>query len=154
MSLLAGESTALGGSPSCRKLPNFLLTEIVYGWYLEWVGGRMTDWQAGGIDVQVDSGGLVKPPVLSLVATVAVALLSSSLVFFHNALGYFVAVCASILGGVTSLQDQKRRGHPSYVTLNWFTPLLRVIRYFILFVTLVHVARLAIAAAEGSGLFG
>ena len=113
----------------------------------------MTDWQAGGIEVQVDTAGLVKPPVALLVSTVVVAVASASSAFVNSAIGYFVAVCASILGGVTALQDQKRRGHPSYVTLNWFAPLLRIVRYLILLVTLIHVAQLAIAAAEGSGLF-
>jgi hypothetical protein len=113
----------------------------------------MTDWQAGGLEVQVDTAGLVKPPVMLLVATVAVAIASGSSALVNSAVGYFVAVCASILGGVTALQDQKRRGHPNYVTFNWFSPALRIVRYLILLITLIHVARLAIAAAEGSGLF-
>ena len=113
----------------------------------------MTDWQAGGLEVQVDAVGLVKPPVALLIATVAVAIGSASLALVNSGVGYLIAVCASILGGVTALQDQKRRGHPSYVTLSWFSPSLRILRYLILVVTLIHVARLAIAAAEGSGLF-
>ncbi|NBO54003.1 MAG: hypothetical protein EBU84_05295, partial [Actinobacteria bacterium] len=129
------------------------LTEFPSGWYLQWVGGAMTDWQAVGIEVQIDTAGLVKPPVSLLAATLSVALISASSALFSSAIGYVVAVCASILGGVTALQDQKRRGHPSYVTLNWFSPSLRIIRYLILLITLIHVARLAIAAAEGSGLF-
>lgn len=113
----------------------------------------MSDWEIPTIEVQVDSSGLVRPPILYLVITLVTALASAGAVAFNSAVGYLVAVGASILGGVTGLQDQKRRGHPSYVTLSWFTPALRVVRYFVLAITLLHVARLAIAAAKGSGLF-
>lgn len=116
-------------------------------------GGGMTDWQTEEVGVQVDAAGLVKPPVALLGTTILIAAVSVASIFLTSAIGYVIAVCASILGGVTALQDQKRRGHPSYVTFGWFAPILRSIRYAILMITLIHVARLAIAAAEGSGLF-
>jgi hypothetical protein len=112
----------------------------------------MTDWQTGDVDVQVDSQGLVKPPALFLFVTVAVALASLAIVFFSSGVGYLVAVGASIMGGVTALQDQKRRGHPSYVTLQWFKPALQVVRYLILAITLMHVVLLAVSAAKGDGI--
>lgn len=113
----------------------------------------MSDWEIPTIEVQVDNSGLVRPPIPFLVITLVMALASAGTVVFNSAVGYLVAVGASILGGVTGLQDQKRRGHPSYVTLSWFMPALRVVRYFVLATTLMHVVRLAIAAAKGSGLF-
>jgi len=112
----------------------------------------MTDWQFGGASEQVDAQSLVKPPVLFLGITLVSALASLSATFLSSGIGYLVAVGASILGGVTSLQDQKRQGHPSYVTLNWFKPALRFVRYLVLAITLLHVARLAIVAAEGGGI--
>lgn len=113
----------------------------------------MTDWQTEEIGVQVDAAGLVKPPVALLGATILIAAVSVASVLLTSAIGYVIAVCASILGGVTALQDQKRRGHPSYVTFGWFAPTLRGVRYLILLITLIHVARLAISAAEGSSFF-
>jgi hypothetical protein len=113
----------------------------------------MSDWELPNVKVQVDTLALVKPPIFVLSLTLVVAVTSAGLFFWNNPIGYLIALGASILGGVTALQDQKRRGHPSYVTLAWFTPALRVVRYFVLAVTLAHVAQLAIAAAKGSGLF-
>jgi hypothetical protein len=113
----------------------------------------MSDWELPSVAVQVDTSGLVKPPSLSLLLALFVALTSAGLFFWNSAIGYIIAVGASILGGITALQDQKRRGHPSYVTLSWFMPALRVLRYFVLAITLAHVAKLAIAAAKGSSIF-
>jgi len=114
--------------------------------------GLMSDWQIEQISVQVDDNGLVNPPIPFLVVTVMVALVSVGSYFVNSAIGYLVAVIASILGGVTALQDQKRRAHPSYVTLSWFKPSLQGVRYLILAVTIAHVARLSILAAKGSGI--
>lgn len=112
----------------------------------------MTDWHVNDVSVQVDTQSLVKPPVSLLALALAVAAASFASVVFSSGIGYLLAVGASILGGVTSLQDQKRQGHPSYVTLRWFKPALRSVRYLILAITLLHVARLAIDAAKGSGI--
>jgi hypothetical protein len=112
----------------------------------------MTDFQLEGVGVQVDTQSLVKPPVVFMVLTAAVVVISAACAVFNSGVGYLIAVGASIMGGVTSLQDQKRQAHPSYVTLAWFRPTLRVLRYLVLAVTLLHVTRLAIAAAKGSGV--
>jgi len=112
----------------------------------------MTDIELGDVGVQVDSPSLVRPPVALLVATFGIATVSAASATFSSGIGYLIAVGASILGGVTSLQDQKRQGHPSYVTLGWFKPMLRIVRYLVLVITLFHVVILAIAAAKGGGI--
>jgi len=112
----------------------------------------MSDWETEQVGVQVDGTGLVKPPVLFLGITLVVALFSAGSYFLNSAVGYLIAVVASVLGGVTALQDQRRRAHPSYVTLAWFKPSLQGVRYLILAITIAHVARLAILAAKGSGV--
>jgi hypothetical protein len=112
----------------------------------------MSDWETEQVGVQVDGTGLVKPPIFFLGVTLGVALLSAGSYLFNSAIGYLIAVLASIFGGVTALQDQRRRAHPSYVTLSWFKPSLQGVRYLILAITIAHVARLAILAAKGSGV--
>ena len=112
----------------------------------------MSDWETEQVAVQVDGTGLVKPPILLCGITAGIAVLSAGSYFFNSAIGYLIAVLASVLGGVTDLQDQRRRAHPSYVTLSWFKPSLQGVRYLILAITLAHVARLAILAAKGSGV--
>lgn len=112
----------------------------------------MSDWETEQVGVQVDGTGLVKPPISFLGVTVGIALLSAGSYFYNSAIGYLIAVLASVLGGVTALQDQRRRAHPSYVTLSWFKPSLQGVRYLILAITIAHVARLAILAAKGSGV--
>ncbi len=112
----------------------------------------MSDWEIEQVSVQVDDSGLVKPPISFLGITLGIALLSAASYFFNSAIGYLIAVVASVFGGVTALQDQRRRAHPSYVTLSWFKPSLQTLRYVILVITIVHVARLAILAAKGSGV--
>lgn len=112
----------------------------------------MTDFELGDVGVQVDGPSLVKPPVPLLAITFCAALASVACLLFSSGIGYLVAVGASILGGISSLQDQKRQGHPSYVTLSWFRPTLRTVRYLILAFTLMHVLRLAIDATKGSGI--
>ena len=111
----------------------------------------MDDLQIDTFAVSVDVQSLVKPPISFLFGTLGVALLSSASFFINNALGYLIAVVASIIGGVTALQDQKRQGSPNYVTLQWFRPTLQVVRYLILAITIAHVLRLALAAAKGGG---
>jgi len=112
----------------------------------------MTDFGIDQFGVQVDAPSLVKPPIPALALAVVAALASLSCLMLSSGLGYLIAVGASIIGGVASLQDQKRQGHPSYVTLSWFGPGLRTVRYLILAITLLHVAVLAIDATKGSGI--
>ena len=144
-----GGTSALGLSREITR-SEFVICQI-YG-TLSPGRGLMSDWQIEDLNVQVDDNGLVNPPVPFLIVTVMVALVSVGSYFVNSAIGYLVAVIASILGGVTALQDQKRRAHPSYVTLSWFKPSLQGVRYLILAVTIAHVARLSILAAKGSGI--
>ncbi len=112
----------------------------------------MSDWENDQFVVQVEDSGLVKPPVTFLAITLAIAFVSAGSYLINSAIGYLIAVVASVFGGVTALQDQRRRAHPSYVTLAWFKPSLQGVRYLILAITVAHVARLAILAAKGSGV--
>lgn len=112
----------------------------------------MDDLQIDGFEVSVDVQALVKPPVPFLIGTLVVALVSGASFFVNSQLGYLIAVAASILGGVTALQDQKRQGNSNYVTLQWFRPSLQVVRYLILVIAIAHVGRLAILVAKGGGI--
>lgn len=114
----------------------------------------MSDWGTEDVVVEVDSQALVKPPVWLLAGTLAIAVLSCVSALWNSQWGYLIAVLASILGGFTALQDQKRRGHPSYVILGWWRPSLRTVRYTVLAVALLHVALLAIDASRGGGIVG
>ena len=114
----------------------------------------MSDWGTESVAVEVDSHALVKPPVWLLAGTLAIAVLSCVSALWNSQWGYLIAVLASILGGFTALQDQKRRGHPSYVILGWWRPSLRTVRYTVLAVALLHVALLAIDASRGGGIVG
>jgi hypothetical protein len=114
----------------------------------------VSDWVTDRLDVEVDSHILVKPPVWLLVGTVAIAAVSCASARWDSQWGYLIAVLASILGGFTALQDQKRRGHPSYVMFGWWQPSLRAVRYAVLAVALLHVALLAIDASRGGGIVG
>jgi len=114
----------------------------------------VTDWGTESVVVEVDSSGLVKPPVLLLAVTLAIAVVSGVSARWDSQWGYVIAVLASITGGFTALQDQKRRGHPSYVMFGWWHPSLRAVRYAVLAVALLHVALLAIDASRGGGVVG
>lgn len=112
----------------------------------------MADFNLGELAAPVENNSLVRPPIILLAVTLGVSIISALSAIFSSGIGYLIAVGASILGGVVTLQDQKRQGHPSYVTLGWFKPSLRILRYLILGITLFHVVILAIAAAKGSGV--
>lgn len=114
----------------------------------------MSDWGTESIAVEVDSHALVKPPVWLLAGTLSVAALSCGAALWDSQWGYVIAVVASVMGGFTALQDQKRRGHPSYVMFGWWQPSLRAVRYTVLAVALLHVALLAIDASRGGGIVG
>lgn len=117
-------------------------------------GAQVTDWGTSEVSVEVDSSTLVKPPVSMLGVTLGVAIVSAAAARWTSEVGYLIAVGASILGGVTALQDQKRRGHPSYVIFGWWRPALKAVRYAVLVVALLHVALLAIDASRGGGVVG
>ena len=101
----------------------------------------MTDWMTTDTAFEADSSStLVKPPILFLGATAAVAVAS-------------FAVLASLFGGFTALQDQKRRGNSNYISLGWFRSGLRSVRFAIVAIAFAHIFALAINAANGGGLF-
>lgn len=112
------------------------------------------DWGNDSTSFEVESGALVRPPLTLLSVTLAVAVVSALMATWSSQGGYLVAVLASIAGGFTALQDQKRRGHPSYVILSWWRPALRVTRFGVLGVALLHVVLLAIDASRGGGIVG
>jgi len=114
----------------------------------------MSEWTTTDLAFQSDLGrGLVKPPFIGLIATVFLGLVSLASIFFSSEIGYVIAVFASLAGGFTSLQNQKRSGNSNYVLHPTFNLGLRLLRYAILAIALVHIARLAIAAANGIGMF-
>lgn len=112
----------------------------------------MTDWESDTYVVETDQSDLVKPPILLMVTTGVVALLSLGLVLVSSHAGYLVAVIASVIGGIANLQDQKRRGDSNYIILDWFKPTLRSVRYFVLLVAVIQIAILAVNAANGGGI--
>ena len=114
----------------------------------------MTDWMTTDPVFGADSSStLVKPPILFLGATAAVAVASFALFFLNNTIGYGFAVLASLFGGFTALQDQKRRGNSNYISLGWFRSGLRSVRFAIVAIAFAHIFALAINAANGGGLF-
>lgn len=114
----------------------------------------MSEWQNTETAFQSDSiSGLVKPPFLLVAVTCLIAIISLGLVFVSSTLGYVVAVAASLIGGLTALQDQKLRGNANYISYPSFRPLLRVVRLFTLAIAILHIVVLAIDAAKGGGFF-
>ena len=117
-------------------------------------GVLVTDWMTTDTAFEADSSStLVKPPILFLGVTAAVAIVSLASFFFNNSIGYGFAVLASLVGGFTALQDQKRRGNSNYVSLGWFRSGLRGVRFAIVAIAFAHIVALAINAANGGGLF-
>lgn len=112
------------------------------------------DWVNEGTVYEVDSSGLVRPPFLLLAVTFGIAVIAAALATWNSQVGYLIAVVASVAGGYTALQDQKRRGHPSYVILRWWRPALLIVRFGVLGVALLHVTLLAFDASRGGGLIG
>jgi len=112
------------------------------------------DWGNESTAAEVDSSGLVRPPFLLLTVTFGVAVIAAALAAWDSQVGYLVAVVASVAGGYTALQDQKRRGHPSYVIIGWWRSALLIVRFGVLGVALVHVVLLAIDASRGGGIIG
>jgi len=112
------------------------------------------DWGTESTADDADYSGLVRPPFLLLTVTFGIAVIAAALATWDSQVGYLIAVVASVAGGYTALQDQKRRGHPSYVILGWWRPALLIVRFGVLGVALVHVALLAIDASRGGGLIG
>lgn len=110
------------------------------------------DWMGADFGVQLDSSELVQPPRVGVLVTLVAALISLALVFVDPRIGYLAAVIASSVGGFTAVSDQKKRADSNYVSYSWFTPTLRVTRYFALIVALINIAVLAIEIARGGSL--
>ena len=121
---------------------------------MTWGGVYVTDWMTTDTAFEADSSStLVKPPILFLGMTAAVAIASLAFFFFNNTIGYGFAVLASLVGGFTALQDQKKRGNSNYISLGWFRSSLRSVRFAIVAIAIAHIVALAINAANGGGLF-
>ena len=117
-------------------------------------GVTVSEWQNTETAFQSDSvSGLVKPPFLLVALTCLIAIISLGLIFISSTIGYVVAVAASLIGGLTALQDQKLRGNANYISYPSFRPLLRVVRLFTLAIAILHIVVLAIDAANGGGFF-
>ena len=110
----------------------------------------LSDLSFEDFDISVDSSGsdLVAPPKMLLGATAGLLVLSVLCIFLNNALGYGLTVIASLLGGVVVFADQKKKASPNYVSIGWFSPGLKIIRYAITAVALVNIALLAIESAR------
>ena len=113
-------------------------------------GNILSDLSFEDFDISVDSSGsdLVAPPKMLLGATAGLLVLSVLCIFLNNALGYGLTVIASLLGGVVVFADQKKKASPNYVSIGWFSPGLKIIRYAITAVALVNIALLAIESAR------
>jgi hypothetical protein len=101
-------------------------------------------------EISVDSSGsdLVAPPKMLLGVTAGLLVLSVLCIFLDNALGYGLTVVASIMGGVVVFADQKKKASPNYVSIGWFSPGLRIIRFAVTAVALVNIVLLAIESAR------
>lgn len=109
----------------------------------------MSDFEFGDLAVAVDrSGELTQPPTRLLF--VAMGLLGASIIAFftNNALGYAISVLASVVGSAVVFANLQRRADPNYVTLDWFGPVVRIVRFAIMSVAFLHVVKLAIESAR------
>jgi hypothetical protein len=115
----------------------------------------MTDWMNDRF--VVESGGMeyvpVKPPFALVAVTAAIGALSAVCFLFSNPAGYLAGTVASVLGGIAALVNLQRMGSANYVGFDWFVPLLRVVRYGVLGITLGHVAMWAYKVATGAPLW-
>jgi hypothetical protein len=110
----------------------------------------LSDLSFEDFEISVDSSGseLVVPPKPLFWATTGLLGLSVICIFVNNAIGYGVAVIASILGGIVVFADQKKKASSNYVSIGWFSPGVKIIRYTITVVALVNIALLAIESAR------
>lgn len=114
----------------------------------------MSDWSNEQLVFETNDRGssMVKPPFGLAIATWVVALISCVFLLgerSNSSFGYAFTVVASIVGGVTALTDQKRRGNSNYISYDSFRLVLISARYFVVLVAVVHIVRLAINAANG-----
>lgn len=116
----------------------------------------MNDWSSNDLIFESTdrTTELVKPPFLAVGMTGVVVLLSLLCLLGNSTLGYGVSVIASIMGGVTALIDQKKRADSNYSSYDSFRYSLSIVRFAALAAAVLHIARLAINAANGGGIFG
>ena len=109
----------------------------------------MSDFEFGDLSVSVDRGGeLTQPPTRLLYAAMGLLLLSVIAFFVNNAIGYGISVAASVVGSAVVFSNLQRRADPNYVTLDWFAPVVRIVRFAIMSVAFLHVMKLAIESAR------
>jgi len=112
-------------------------------------GGSVSDWLSDDFGVSVSSAAdLVEPPKNFLIGTGALAAVSLISLVFNSWVGYVFAVLASVVGSVVIFLDLKRRANPNYVTLGWFSPTLKILRFGVVLIALIHIVRLAIESAR------
>jgi uncharacterized membrane protein YdjX (TVP38/TMEM64 family) len=109
----------------------------------------MSDFEIGDIAIAVDREGALKRPPTQLLS-VAVGLLCVSVIafFISSSIGYAISIVASVVGSSVVFANLKRRSDPNYVTLDWFGPVVRLVRLLIMGVAFLHVLRLAIESAR------
>lgn len=110
----------------------------------------MSDLSFEDFEISVDSNGseLVLPPKPLFWATAGLLGLSVVCIFVNNTIGYGVAVIASVLGGIVVFADQKKKASSNYLSIGWFSPGVKIIRYTISIVALANIALLAIESAR------
>lgn len=108
----------------------------------------MSDFSFQQIAVESDHKKLIGPPTNWLWGTIAIACISLAFFFISNAIGYVIAIVASIVGALAVYQDQQRRSNPNYVSYSWFTPVTQISRYAITLIALGHIVLLAIESAR------
>jgi len=109
----------------------------------------MSDFEFGDLAIAVDrEGALTRPPTRMLFAAVVLMAISVVALFFNSGIGYGVSVVASVVGSAVVFTNLKKRSDPNYVTLDWFGPVVRLVRFSIMGVAFLHVLRLAIESAR------
>lgn len=109
----------------------------------------MTDFEFADLGFESEhQGELVGPPTIWLWVTVAIAFVSIVFFFINSAVGYGIAIIASITGSLVVFQDQKKRSNPNYVSFTWFTSVTQLTRYAITAIALAHIIVLAIESAR------
>jgi hypothetical protein len=113
----------------------------------------MTDWMTDQFAVEATGAEYVplKPPTL-LVALTALVGLCAALMFIGEGLsffGYLLGTLGSVMGGVSAVVNLRRMSDPNYISFDWFVPLLRVVRYVVLGISVGHMVVLAFRVATG-----
>lgn len=109
----------------------------------------MSDFEFADLSVSVDRGSeLTRPPTRLLFVALGFLLLSVLAFLINSALGYGISVVASVLGSMVVFTNLQRRSDPNYVTLDWFAPIVRVVRFVIMGVAFLHILKLAIESAR------